>query len=559
MNFRDFGIRTKLGLLVGISATCLLALAISIQFSTRKILVNGPVYQDIKSNQDLVADILPPPEYIIETYLTTYQILDETDPVQRDSLISKCMSLKRDYDIRHEYWRKALPEGALRRTMVEESYAPAARFFDAMEKDFIPALRSGNRTRATAIARGELKLAYQEHRRAIDKVVEQANEESARIESRTNDAISAEGRLAWILVAAFLAAQVAMAISIGRSITGPVALLTRLMEDIVRGDGDLTKRISIGTREEIGRLSELFNQFIEKIHGIVRQISRETHTLSAASEELSATSGQFADGAKRIAEDSRMAATSAEEASRDIGSISRSADTMSSGVSTVASAIEELNASMSEISRSCRRELDIAGEADETSKTTRDQVAKLEHSAQEIGKVVDVINAIAEQTRLLALNATIEAARAGEAGKGFSVVAGEVKALATQTSTATDEIRTHIGRMQSDTGDAVHAIAGISDVVRSVNDISHSIMMSVEEQSAAIGEISRTFSATAAVEIARNVARSAEEVVGISSGIASLEKANRDAAAGVDQLNRSASDLARLSGELHSVVGQFRV
>jgi len=432
-----------------------------------------------------------------------------------------------------------------------EDWGPATKL--------IPALQAGDRAGATAIARGELKLAYEEHRLAIDKVVAQANEESGRIESSTNDSIATASRLAWILIAAFLAVQVTVAMAIGRSITGPLALLTRLMEDIVRGEGDLTKRIAIGTREEIGRLSDLFNRFIEKIHGIVQQISRETHTLSAASEELSATSSQFAVGTKKIAQDSRMAAISAGEVSSDIGNISRSADAMSSGVSTVASAIEELNASMSEISRSCRRELDIAGEADETSRTTRDQVAKLEHSAQEIGKVVNVINTIAEQTRLLALNATIEAARAGEAGKGFSVVAGEVKALATQTSKATEEIRAHIGRMQADTNDAVQAIAGISDVVRSVNDISHSIMRSVEEQSLAIGEISRTFSATAAVEIARSVARSAGEVVGISSGIASLEKANRDAAAGVDQLNQSASDLARLSCELHSLVGQFRI
>jgi methyl-accepting chemotaxis protein len=559
MHIRDLEIRTKLGLLVGISAACLLSLALSIQLSTRKIMVNGPIYHDIKSNLDLVADILPPPEYIIETYLTTYQLLDETDPVTRDTLISKCRSLKRDYETRHEFWKGTLPEGVLRHAMIDESYAPAQRFFGILEKDFIPALQAGDRAKAASIARGDLKTAYMEHRRAIDKVVSQANLESGQIEANTNGAISFADRMAWILMGAFLAAQVAVAVAIGRSITGPVALLTRLLEEVVRGDGDLTKRIPISTREEIGRLSELFNQFIAKVHGIVKEISRETHTLSASSEELSATSSQFALGSQDIAQNSRIVTASAMEASKGMGTIAHSADSMSHGVSTVASAIEQLNASMAEISSSCQSESDIASEAYESSKTSQDQVAKLEHSAQEIGKVVDVINAIANQTKLLALNATIEAARAGEAGKGFSVVAGEVKQLAKQTADATDEIRSHIERMQADTKEAVTAIAGISEVVRSVNEVSRSIMRSVHEQSGAIGEIARSFSATEAKQIATSVAHSAEEMAEISTSISSLEKANREASSGIEQLNQSAAELSRLSSDLQSLVGQFQI
>ncbi len=559
MSFKNFSIRTKLGLLVGISATCLLALAISLQVSTRKLLVNGPIYLNIKSNLDLVADILPPPEYILETNLTVYQLLDETDPAKRDSLIAKCKSLRSDYDTRHEYWLKALAPGVLRNAMTEESYKPAIRFFSVLEQDFIPALQAGNRAKATLIAKDQLKPAYDEHRQAINKAVEQAGLESTQIEQNTNNSISSSDRLFWILILSFLALQVTIAVTVGTSIIRPVARLTAMLEDIARGDGDLTKRIPIESREEIGRLSELFNSFIAKVHGIVTQITRETLTLSSASEELSATASQFASGSQEIAQNTRVMAVSANEASKGMGTISQSADEMSHGVSTVASAIEQLNASMAEISRSCRQESDIAGEADTASKTTQDQVAKLEQSAQQIGKVVDVINAIADQTRLLALNATIEAARAGEAGKGFSVVAGEVKALAKQTSTATEEIRSHVEKMQADTNNAVHAIAGISDVVRTVNDISQSIMRSVEEQSGAIGEIARTFSGAAAQEIAQSVARSASEVVGISSGITSLEKANQEASAGVDHLNQAASDLARLSSELRRVISQFKI
>jgi methyl-accepting chemotaxis protein len=239
--------------------------------------------------------------------------------------------------------------------------------------------------------------------------------------------------------------------------------------------------------------------------------------------------------------------------------MSGSAEEMSRGVATVAAAIEELSASMGEISRSCKQESAIAEEADQDSQTAQKQVAKLKASAGEIGKVIDVIGEITEQTKLLALNATIEASRAGEAGKGFSVVANEVKELALKTSAATREIRGHVERMQSDTSGAVSAIEGISGVIRSVNEISRTIMGSVEEQSAAIGEIAHTFSGTAAKEISDGVSSSAKDISEISKNIASLEQANRETASGVDQLNIATRSLAQLSADLRTAVGQFKV
>jgi methyl-accepting chemotaxis protein len=177
-----------------------------------------------------------------------------------------------------------------------------------------------------------------------------------------------------------------------------------------------------------------------------------------------------------------------------------------------------------------------------TAHDTNGKVERLGTSSAEIGQVIEVITSIAEQTNLLALNATIEAARAGEAGKGFAVVANEVKELAKQTATATEEISSKIAAIQGDSGEAVAAIGEIGEVIEKIADMQTTIASAVEEQTATTNEI------------ARSVNEAAAGSAQIAENITSVATAAGEAAQGAGRAQEAATDLREVAKDLQAVV-----
>ncbi|MBI0538813.1 globin-coupled sensor protein [Roseomonas sp. KE2513] len=218
-------------------------------------------------------------------------------------------------------------------------------------------------------------------------------------------------------------------------------------------------------------LDRLAQGFEAKIGGVVQSVA-------SSSAQMEAAAIPMAEAAARTTEGSASAALAADEANGN--------------VQTVAAATEQLTASIGEITRQMSQSSAMAGKAAQQARDTDTLVQALAENASRIGDVVRLIGDIAGQTNLLALNATIEAARAGEAGRGFAVVASEVKALATQTARATEEIGGRIAAIQASTGQAVEAIEGISHVINEISGITTGIAAAVEEQGAATGEISRS-------------------------------------------------------------------
>ncbi|MCK1744179.1 HAMP domain-containing protein [Bradyrhizobium sp. 139] len=203
------------------------------------------------------------------------------------------------------------------------------------------------------------------------------------------------------------------------------------------------------------------------------------HSVAASARELDAT-----------ATDVR---TLVSESTSQTAAVSSAAEQATNNLETIAAATEELSASVGEISAQVQSSAREAREAVSQAERTNVTVEILDQTASRIGEVVKMINAIAGQTNLLALNATIEAARAGEAGRGFAVVAGEVKSLAAQTATATEEISRQVEEIQGATGQAVTAIRSIGGAISGIDEKMTAIAAAVEEQRAATTEISRNF------------------------------------------------------------------
>jgi methyl-accepting chemotaxis protein len=350
-----------------------------------------------------------------------------------------------------------------------------------------------------------------------------------------------------------------LGIIITRSITRPLSLGVSFASGLSKGD--LTQKIPLDQEDEVGQLAKSLNGMAANLKEKIKEITGNSTTLSTASEELSAVATQLSANAEEMTAQSNTVASATEQATANVNNISAAAEEMSTGVSTVATAIEEMSSSLNEVAKNCQKESQIATNANNQAKSTRDLMERLGVSSKEIGKVIDVINDIADQTNLLALNATIEAASAGDAGKGFAVVANEVKELAKQTAQATEQISNQIEEMQTSTGSAVTAIEEITKIIEEINEISHTIVSAVEEQTATINEIAKNVggASQAATEIAKNVGESAKGLSEVSSNIQGVNKASTDTAGGVQNIKQSSLDLAKLAAGLQKIVAQFKV
>jgi methyl-accepting chemotaxis protein len=335
----------------------------------------------------------------------------------------------------------------------------------------------------------------------------------------------------------------------------------QMLDDMAQGQGDLTRRLQVTSRDEIGDLAQRFNSFLAKLQGMVAKVLTTAVKVSQESRELAAGLEQIATTSQQVSQRSRAVAASTAEATAAAREMTGSATAMSDSVSAIAASIQEMNTSLNEVARSCQRESQVALEANEQAKRAREMMERLGTAGKQISKVVVVINDIADQTNLLALNATIEAASAGDAGKGFAVVANEVKELARQTARATEEIARQVEEMQALSASSVHSMEGISTVIEQVNTISQTIVSAVEEQSATVSEIAGRVSGAdkAASAIASNVEQTAGGLTEVAANIQGVDTGVGETTQGVAALTRRAAELDKLAVELSAVAGKFTV
>jgi methyl-accepting chemotaxis protein len=348
-------------------------------------------------------------------------------------------------------------------------------------------------------------------------------------------------------------------LAISGSISRPIVTITEAMRKLAGGTHDI-ELPDCERGDEVGRMAQAVSVFRENALKVAGIRSEQERMKQEAEAEKGAAMASLADrfeaSVQGVAEAVSTSAGSmkataqsmsgtAANAKRQSLAVTNASQETSASVQMVAAAAEELSSSIAEITRQVAQASKIVGRASEERERTNTRVQGLAAAAQKIGEIVELINNIASQTNLLALNATIEAARAGEAGKGFAVVASEVKALATQTAKATDEIGQQISVIQQETRQAVDAIQVICATISEVSEISISIANAVSEQG------------SATQEIARSVQRAAAGTDQVTNDISEVTAAVSDAGAAAEQVVTSAEQVATQAELLRREVRQF--
>ncbi|HEY0073907.1 MAG TPA: methyl-accepting chemotaxis protein, partial [Abditibacteriaceae bacterium] len=368
--------------------------------------VNGPYYKQIVDGKDLIADVLPPPAYIIEAFLVARQISDPNYRDELSTLVTKSRQLHNDYNARHEFWLKELPndsaeDKALRVSMLEQSYEPAVRFLNTVRDRLIPSAQKGDYAAAKTLIYGSLQSDYKLHRAAIDDVVKMSNTRNTRIEMEVTDTIRSRRRvMALIGFTIIVSALIGIGVFLNRSIA--MALL------------DTAGALS-STSSEIAST-------IEQHERTAMHQSAAVHETTATMDELDASFNQTAGMVTTAADTARQAAQMAQNG---IVTVQQTRDGMVSLKAKVA--------------------------------VIADQILTLSEQTSQIGSITSLVSDLANQTNMLALNAAVEAARAGEHGKGFTVVASEIRKLADESKKSAERINALVEEIQKATNSTVMA------------------------------------------------------------------------------------------------------
>jgi methyl-accepting chemotaxis protein WspA len=428
--------------------------------------IGGPIYEQLAIQKEFLAELQPAVMLLTQPVIVLQAIETETNHEVINRQIAHLQEFESEYRASREKYLKILPEGETRRLLERDLHKPADELFQIARLEYLPLLNQPGERPKTAqdnisqILRTKIMPRYRDVRVVGDRLLA-----LTRDQVNTDKRNAAERAQTWgninlavgILAVTFL---VITKWAVARSIVRSTDALNIRVRELASGASDLTARIPVTSKDELGQLSESINGMIGKIHTIVGKVRESSLQLLSVASEIAAT---------------------ARTQEQTVNNLSASTSQVAASVREISATSKDLSGTMNEVSQSAGHASELAtagrdnttkmaGEMKHLVESTASVSAKLgmiREKADSINAVVTTITKVADQTNLLSINAAIEAEKAGEYGRGFLVVAREIRRLADQTAVATLDIETMVKQMQDAVSAGVMQMDKFADEVRS--------------------------------------------------------------------------------------------
>jgi methyl-accepting chemotaxis protein WspA len=544
--FGDLSIKAKLYGIVFFSAAGLAAvLALTLLLLT-SFGINGRLYQQIMLRKSALAEIEPCSLFVVEPYLVLGELAATDDPIETKKFLDEFHNLEHKCDERRAYWNETLFEGPLKRALREDVYPTIDRFFQVAHDRFLPLVETGDHKDAKQAFIDQVEPVYGEHRKAIDRAVQTGHEATEAQQKRAEQDVQFWVRTMFIVSLASILAVTALGLYLARGIVRSTGALVSRINEMAQGASDLTARVGIESKDEIGQLGMGVNAMIAKIHAVVARVRESSlHLLSTAS-QIAATSKQQ------------------ENTAHDLSS---STTEIAAAVREISATGKELSSTMSEVNERATQAATLAaagrsrlGDMEstmqqlvESTASISTKLALIREKADNINMVVTTITKVADQTNLLSINAAIEAEKAGEYGRGFLVVAREIRRLADQTAVATLDIENMVRHMH----DAVSA------GVMQMDKFSEEVRLGVQRVAEINGDIGQIIEDVRTVsdrfrlvnEGMHNQSIGAEQ---INEAMLTVSNGTKQTVASLDEFNKATAHLRESVKSLNEEVAQFK-
>lgn len=462
IHLRDISLRTKLNaLLIGYTITVAAVMGMT-GYLLSNFRVGGTLYHEIGEQKEMLNEMSPPVLMIRTPYIALQELESVTDPNEIKRILAVYHASEAEYLKRREHWLARQLDPTVRRVLETTGHQPAMEIFRIASEEYLPALRgdAAAKAKASKILRDQITPLFRDHVKAIEEAARILDVSIAADVAETTREVRWWANFSAILSVVSVIFFGTVGWIIIRNIARSADALIVRVNEMAGGAGDLTARLNVDAKDEMGQLASGINALIAKIQGIVGKARESSLQLLSVASEIAAT---------------------ARNQEQTVNNLSASTTQVAASVREISATSKDLSGTMNEVSQSAGHAAELATKGrDNTTKMATEMKQLVESTtsvsarlnmirekADSINAVVTTITKVADQTNLLSINAAIEAEKAGEYGRGFLVVAREIRRLADQTAVATLDIETMVKHMQEAVSAGVMQMDKFTDEVRS--------------------------------------------------------------------------------------------